>query len=282
MNLDFALKFYYIIQWHISGVASANREINKLNDWFQTHKLCMNLAKTKFMIFSSHKKKSQNINGKLKINQTEICRTEEYKYLGCIISSNLRWNEHIRYIETKISRMVPMIYRIRYRLTKINKIMLYNSIVKPHLQYAIRLYSKTSEQNLNSLQRIQNKILKILFYKRRNENIDLLYREYSILKIRELAKYQIMQPIFKYVKFKGNIPIKTKEKFKKCNRINNRTNLRNRYNFATNRSKLDIGKKHSYYNTALWNNLPHDLKGINSLKLFKNKLKNITLDNIKN
>ena len=35
----------------------------------------------------------------------------------------------------------------------------YHSIIKPHLQYSV--YSKTSKQNINTLQRLQNKTLKI-------------------------------------------------------------------------------------------------------------------------
>ena len=75
----------------------------------------------------------------------------------------------------------------------------YNSIIKPHLQYAIGVYCKTSEQNMNVLQRLQNKTLKVLFYKRRNENIDTLYREHKILKMKDLAKFQILQPIHNYL-----------------------------------------------------------------------------------
>ena len=112
------------------------------------------------MIFNQKRNKNITVqNAKITLKNTEIEETKEYKYLGCTITNTLNWNEHIKSIKTKITKLVPSLYKIRYRLSRRNKIMLYNSLVKPHLQYAISIYSKTTEQNLNILQKVQNKVL---------------------------------------------------------------------------------------------------------------------------
>ena len=268
---DTSITFYHENIEQLYSIA--NNELSKLNKWFESLKLSMNLLKTKYMVFSSQKKKSDNPTRKIKLGITDIEKTEVYKYLGCFISSNMKWNEHISYLKTKVSKLVPMLYRIRFKLTIRNKIMLYNSIIKPHLQYAIGVYCKTSEQNMNVLQRLQNKTLKVLFYKRRNENIDTLYREHKILNMKDLAKFQTLQPIHNYLKQGSKTPVKIAENLRKFNWTNNRSNLRNHYNFTTMRCRTELGKKHSYTNTSQWNSLPNELKVINSTSLFKSKLK---------
>ena len=95
----------------------------------------------------------------------EIEKVENYKYLGCLISSNLKWIEHIHNVKMKISKLVPIFYKIRHRLMDRNKLILYNALIKPHLQYAITVYSKTTQQNITILQKLQNKKIRILFKK---------------------------------------------------------------------------------------------------------------------
>ena len=254
---------------------TANSEFLKLNKWFESHKLAMNLSKTKYMLFQPiRKKQSGDPTNKIVIGNTEIEKTESYKYLGCIISSNLKWLEHITYIKTRISKVLPSLYNTRHKLTERNKSIIYNATIKPHLQYAITVYSKTSEHNINLLQKLQNKVLKILYRKKRNENIDNLYKEKNILKIKDLACYKSLSDIYKYVKQEEKIPRKVVEKYKKYNASNyTRTNLRNRFNFKTIRFNTDTGKKHSFNDTTNWNKLPQKLKDINSLDNFKKKTK---------
>ena len=43
---------------------------------------------------------------KLKINNVTIDRVNDFKFLGLIVSSNLKWNKHIDHISIKVSKVI--------------------------------------------------------------------------------------------------------------------------------------------------------------------------------
>ena len=89
----------------------------------------------------------------------------------------------------------------------------------------------------------------------------------------QLSIFQKLKCIFKYRVNKQTLPNMQILKFESYNKnIPYTNNLRNRYNFATTIFKTQIGKKHSYNDTQIWNNLPRNIKEIHSLKLFNKKL----------
>lgn len=70
-------------------------ELNNLKTWFDHNKLKLNLSKTKFIIFG---KCTYSTNSKLTINNTELDRVSEIKFLGVIIHHKLSWIPDITYI----------------------------------------------------------------------------------------------------------------------------------------------------------------------------------------
>ena len=43
---------------------------------------------------------------KLKINNVTIDRVNEFKFLGLIVCSNLKWNKHIDHISIQVSKVI--------------------------------------------------------------------------------------------------------------------------------------------------------------------------------
>ena len=122
------------------------------------------------MIFTTKRqinKECKNLS--LKLNNFYIEKVEHYKYLGCIISHSLNWTDHISYVRSKIAKVAPVLYRIQNKLNSKSRLLVYNSIAKPHLQYASEIYSKGSKTMLDSLQSMQNKLLKIIYGRKRFE-----------------------------------------------------------------------------------------------------------------
>jgi len=71
----------------------------------------MNVAKTKYMLIRSVRKelKESTI---LKCSGVEIERIEKTKYLGIIIDSKLRFEDHCEYMLKKIGKKVSFLNRI--------------------------------------------------------------------------------------------------------------------------------------------------------------------------
>ncbi len=81
-----------------------NKELTNVSDWLKVNKLSLNVVKSKYMIFRSHKRKIESL--QLMINNTEIERVQEFNFLGLTLDENLNWNSHINKISNKASKIL--------------------------------------------------------------------------------------------------------------------------------------------------------------------------------
>ena len=84
-----------------------NNELHKINKWFISNKLSINIKKTtKYSFF--HKRSKQDdiplLLPKLNINNYETKRAESIKFLAVLLDENLTCKPHIRFIENKIAK----------------------------------------------------------------------------------------------------------------------------------------------------------------------------------
>ena len=70
--------------------------------WVDSNWLCLNLKKTKYMIFS--RARNLELLSPLTITDLPIKRLTESKFLGVIVDENLTWSRHIKTIQTKMAR----------------------------------------------------------------------------------------------------------------------------------------------------------------------------------
>ena len=98
----------------------------------------LNVFKTKYMIFHHRQRKIDEFIPDIRINDSPIKkRVTDFNFLGLQIDQHLSWNAHIQKCFNKISRTLGVMNRFkRYLPTKILRV-LYNSLILPHLQYAI-------------------------------------------------------------------------------------------------------------------------------------------------
>ena len=70
--------------------------LNKLNKWFQSNKLSLNLKKSNFMLFGTRNKTKKYSNKfKLCLANVELSHVDAYKFLGLTVDQSLTWNNHI-------------------------------------------------------------------------------------------------------------------------------------------------------------------------------------------
>ena len=78
------------------------------------------------------------------------------KYLGVVLDDKLAFDDHINQVHTKASKKLGILRRARDYLDTGTSLLLYKSLVLPHLDYCELVYMCTTIQNLNKLQLIQN------------------------------------------------------------------------------------------------------------------------------
>ena len=134
-------------------------EINKVYDWLCSNKLSLNVSKTKYMCF--HKFNKTATCPKLKINNVTIGRVNDFKILGLIIFSNLKWNKHINHISIKVSKVIGIMFRSRTILPSDGLQTLYNSLIMPHFHYCLLTWGSTIKTG-HKLHLLQKEALKLI------------------------------------------------------------------------------------------------------------------------
>ena len=81
-------------------------ELNHAYEWLCINKLSLNIKKTKYIMFHSPKKKIQEIQPRLVINDINIEQVKDFNFLGITIEEHLNWKLHIDKMSKKISRAI--------------------------------------------------------------------------------------------------------------------------------------------------------------------------------
>ena len=84
--------------------------------------------------------------------------------------------------------------------------MLYFSFVHPHILYGIEIYANTCITYLDTLMKLNNKLLRILQHKDRHCRNSELYTTYNTLPITELHQFQIICIIHKFIYHRDLLP----------------------------------------------------------------------------
>jgi hypothetical protein len=79
-----------------------NTNIIKINEWFKSNSLSLNLDKTYFLQF--HTKNNQKYDFQTSYENRQITKAQNIKFLGIIIYSNLSWKQHIDDIIPKLNK----------------------------------------------------------------------------------------------------------------------------------------------------------------------------------
>ena len=110
-----------------------NSEMIQLSNWSLANKLSINVKKSNFMIFKPRQNR-QKIDLKIEINSYRIEKVREVVFLGVILDEHISWKPHTSHIASKISKLIGIIFRSSFYLSKRALLTLYYSRVLPYIQ----------------------------------------------------------------------------------------------------------------------------------------------------
>jgi len=250
----------------------ANKVLEECNKWLICNRLTLNVDKTHYLLF---RKKSNNIPRiTLKIDNTMLEEKNSTKYLGLILQNNLNWNEHISMVTSNLNKTIPMWIYLRNFLDEKTRIVLYKSLCISKINYAIEIYGRKDTQWRKQLQKTQNRLLKILFYKDRLHKTNLLHRNLHILKVSEQNKLRLALLIHRKIYFPEFQPPKLCESIA----LNNRRNLRSTINAAINTNSFNYKNRVIDSAAITWNEIPNYIKNTKNRETFKSLFTNECLN----
>ena len=172
---------------------SINTELNNISDWLAINKLSLNVKKTKYMIFHSKQRNVSHINLDLKINNHPIDRVKDFNFLGLTIDDTLSWKDHIQKISTKISRVIGVLNRLKKFLPSSILILLYNSLILPHLQYCSLVWGFRPGR----IVKLQKRAVRLITNSKYNAHTEPLFKKMNLLKFEDIFKCNALRFIYK-------------------------------------------------------------------------------------
>ena len=243
-----------------------NRELKVFDTWTRANKIVLNLEKTKFMVITW---RSYNINStSIEINDTPIEQVRSYDYLGVVIDDKLIFNEHAKYLSTRLSRVLGVL-RSLYFLPKNILKFIYLSLGYSVLTYGIIIWGSASNSIINPIFILQKKIIRVVSGNAWFAHTSPIFKEFNILKLSDIYRYNIL--IFMYrVLFMNHLPF-FKERILSLN-VNSNYLTRNTDIRLPIFTKSITQRSLFYVGPHQWNIIQKQLKSHLSFALFKKYL----------
>lgn len=141
-------------------------DLIRLSGYCRRNFLFLNVAKCSCISFS---RKKSTITFNYSLNDELLKRVTVVKDLGVLLDNKLILSSHIEDITVRAYRLLGFILRVGKEFNNAKTlIILYNSLVRPILEYASNVWNSQYQIYINSLERIQNKFLKHLNFRNSN------------------------------------------------------------------------------------------------------------------
>ena len=177
-----------------SAYGSMQEDIDRIAEWTNVNLLNFNRSKCKAMLISRRQHQHQPHLFYLQGDIIEqVC---SYKYLGVMVTSNLKWDEHIDKVSLKAKRLLGHVYRVFYRNVQPHYLLnLYISLVRPHLEYACQVWDPYTQRSICQLESIQKFALKICTGQWNTRYGDLL-ENYNLPRLSNRREYLRLATLF--------------------------------------------------------------------------------------
>lgn len=242
----------------------AENDFKNIISFFNSKLLTINYTKTYYVPFTSYSTGLPDfdaLNLKMGSMEINIQSKQNIKYLGIYIDSFLRWNVHTNYVTNKLRSLFHKFKYLSQILNIAQLRTLYFALVETHLTYGLIAWGGVVYSHLKQLEKTQKYILKIIYNKIYTYPSNELFIETRILDIRQLFCLAILIRQYKNKNELEEIQHSYQTRYK-----SNATRL-------PKVEKTVAQRCYSYLGPKIYNEVPPHLKKINSISLFKKKIK---------
>ena len=132
-----------IIDWN--NVTNVYKDLSSICEWPNLH-TCINLVRTtKFIHF-----------------ERRLEKTEREKDLEVYFTPDFNWKDHILEITARANIILGSLKKLLWVETLLSEKNLYISQVRPHLEYAVQIWSPTNEMGIGLIEKVQARATEII------------------------------------------------------------------------------------------------------------------------
>ena len=139
---------------------SLQNDLSALEKWELNWRMEFNPSKCNSMSFTRTRNPFIHT---YELHQTKLETVSTAKYLGVTLSSKLTWSDHINKVVSQGNRSLGMIRRnLRVAPTSV-KSQAYQTLVRPHLEYASTVWDPHTQQDSDRIEAIQRRAARYCF-----------------------------------------------------------------------------------------------------------------------
>ena len=246
-----------------------NSDLLILSNWAKQWLINFNPLKTEAILFTL--KEFANFPN-LIFNNTLIQFVNEHKHLGLTLSHNGKWNKHIENILASAAKVIAIMRKLKFTLSRVALNQIYFSYALPILEYSSIVWDGCSQQDSEALERLQNEAARIVTGLTRSVTLDNLYAECGWTSLAERRKQNKLT--FMYRSVNRLVPSYISDLIPPDVRETTNYPLRNQKNIVTPFCRTELLKRSCIPSAVnMWNSLDDSLRKKPSLNSFKYNIK---------
>ncbi len=245
--------------------------VKNIKDWMTSNFLLLNSDKTEILLVGPKNSTQNLLDYNLQLDGCTVT-SSTVKNLGVILDSNLSFENHISNVTKTAFFHLRNISKLRNMLSVSDAEKLVHAFMTSRLDYCNALLGGCPASSINKLQIVQNAVARVLTRSRKYDHITPILQSLHWLPIKFRISYKILLLAYKALNDLAPAYL---------------TNLLSRYNptrsLRSQNSGLLVvpriakstkgGRTFSYLAPKLWNSLPENVWGSDTLSLFKSRLK---------
>ena len=153
-----------------------NYDLSQIVQWLRANRISMNASKTEIILFRTKTKTiTKHLN--FRISGQKVNIVKQTKYLGIYLDEYLTWNS------------CDLLAKLRYFTNTDLLRTVYFAIFDSILRYAIRVWGQHRKQTTKEIAQIQEKAIRIMSFKPKNDPTNPLFRNLKIIKFKDILAY---------------------------------------------------------------------------------------------
>ena len=250
-------------------VKEMQNNLDRLSEWGKIWHMSFNTDKCKVLHIGYRNEKAiYNLNGiQLKSVDSEVD-------LGVTISSNLKPSQQCSEVVKKANKIIGLIGRSFEYKSKDIILTLYNSLVRPQLEYCVQAWCPYYRKDIDKLERVQRRVTKMI-PNLRNKTYEERLKELNLFPLSQRRLRGDLIQVFKIIKGIDNMD---------CSKYF----TIDQSNYTRGNGYKIIGKsfnshesKNYFFNRVvnLWNGLPREIIDCNTVETFKCRIDKFFVSN---
>lgn len=237
--------------------------LNEVSDWCKLNKLKLNRGKTKALAFYNRKKPDSS--PLLRLEGPTITIDSSIKYLGLIISDDLRWQQHIEYVSARLTAVCYMVRRLQHLVDREVLVKVYFGCFHSIMKYGLVFWGNSPRAQRIFL--LQKRVIRLICGEPYLAHCKALFVELKVLTMHAL-----------YV-LEAALMVKRNPEVFATNEEVHHYATRQKKNVHVTQVVSSLAKNGPRFMFGrIYNRVPSDIRSVDDLLHFKTRLKTYLVD----